>query len=101
MLGSDAGSDDGFNAFKTVRLHAACYARCMKHGIRTRSAVCSIAPHSQFDEGARPHLCMDEWNRPTSVRMRLSLTQAIRGKLIPTDLALILSMKTRSLTNAS
>ena len=24
-------------------------------------------------------LCMDEWNRPTPVRRRLSLTQAARG----------------------
>ena len=26
------------------------------------SAVCSEAPHSQFGEGAAPHLYMDEWN---------------------------------------
>ena len=30
---------------------------------------------------------MDEWNRPTSVRRQLSLTQAARGKPIPTGLA--------------
>ena len=45
---------------KTVRPRAPCGARCMGHAIRTWSAVCSAAPHSQFDEGARPQLCMEE-----------------------------------------
>ena len=61
---------------KTVRPRAPCGARCIRHAVSTWSAVCSEAPHSQFGEGARPHLCMDEWNRPTPVRRRLSLTQA-------------------------
>ena len=52
---------------KTVRPRAPCGARCTGHP-STWSAVCSEAPHSQFGEGARPHLCMDEWNRPTPVR---------------------------------
>ena len=69
---------------KTVRPHAPCGARCIGHAVRTWSAVCSEAPHSQFGEGARPHLCMEEWNRPTPVRRRLNLTQAARGKPIPT-----------------
>ena len=30
---------------------------------------------------------MDEWNRPTAVRRRLSLTQKARGKPIPTGVA--------------
>ena len=81
---------------KTVRPRAPCGARCIGHAIRTWSAVCSAAPHSQFGEGARPHLCMDEWNSPTPVRRRLSLTQAVWGKLIPTGLALVLGIKTRS-----
>ena len=51
-----------------VRPRAPCGARCMGHIVSTWSAVCSEAPHSQFGEGARPHLCMDEWNRPTPVR---------------------------------
>ena len=59
---------------KIVRPRAPCSARCMGHAIRTWSVVCSEASHSQFGEGARPHLCMDEWNRPTPVRRRLSLT---------------------------
>ena len=82
---------------KTVRLRAPCGARCIGHAVSTWSAVCSEAPHSQFGEEARPHLCMDEWNRPTSVRRRLSLTQAARGKLIPTSLAPVPGTKIRSL----
>ena len=82
---------------KTVRPRAPCGARCMGHIVSTWSAVCSEAPHSQFGEGARPHLCMDEWNRSTPVRRRLSLTQAARGKPIPTGLTLVPGTKARSL----
>ena len=82
---------------KTVRPRAPCGARCIGHAVRTWSAVCSKAPHSQFGEGVRPHLCMDEWNRPTPVRRRLSLTQAARGKPIPTGLAPVSGTKARSL----
>ena len=81
---------------KTVRPRAPCGARCIRHTVSTWSAVCSEAPHSQFGEGARPHLCMDKWNRPTPVRRRLSLTQVARGKPIPTGLALIPGTKARS-----
>ena len=72
---------------KTVRPRAPCGARCIGHAVRTWPAVCSEAPHSQFGEGARPHLCMDKWNRPTPVHRQLSLTQTARGKPIPTGLA--------------
>ena len=82
---------------KTVRLHVPRGARCMGHAIRTWSTVCSGATHSQFGEGAKPRLCMDEWNCPTPVRRRSSLTQAVRVKLIPIDLALVLGIKVRSL----
>ena len=82
---------------KTVRPRAPCGARCMGHIVSTWSAVCSEAPHSQFGEGARPHLCMDEWNRPTPVRRRLSLTQAARGNPIPTGLTLVPGTNARSL----
>ena len=58
---------------KTVRPRSPCGARCIGHAVSTWSAVCSEAPHSQFGEIARPHLCMDEWNRPTPVRRWLSL----------------------------
>ena len=82
---------------KTVRPRAPCGVRCIGHTVRTWSAVCSEAPHSQFGEEARPHLCMDEWNRPTPVRRRLSLTQTARVKPIPTLLALVPGTKARSL----
>ena len=72
---------------KTVRSRAPRGGRCIRHAVKTWSAVCSEALHSQFGEGARPHLCMDEWNRSTPVRRQLSLTQAARGKPIPTGLA--------------
>ena len=71
---------------KTVRPRVPCSARCIGHATGTWSAVFSEVPHSQLGEGARPHLCMDEWNRPTPVLRRLSLTQATRGKPIPTGL---------------
>ena len=72
------------SSFKTVRPRAPCGARCIGHAVSIWSAVCSEAPHSQFVKGARPRLCMDEWNRPTPIRRRLSLTQAARGEPIPT-----------------
>ena len=65
------------SSFKTVRPRAPCGARCIGHAVSTWSAVCSEASHSQFGEAARPHLCMDEWNRPTSVRRRLSLPKLL------------------------
>ena len=82
---------------KTNRPPASSNARCMGHAIRAWSAVCSTAAHLQLSEGARPYLCMDEWNRPTSVRRQLSLTQAARGKLTSTGLILVLGIKTQSL----
>ena len=93
MLAVMSLSQHRVSSSKTVRPRAPCGARCIGHTISTWSAVCSEAPHSQFGEGARPHLCMDEWNRPTPVRRRLSLTQAARGKPIPTGLALVPAQK--------
>ena len=81
---------------KTVRPCAPCGARCIGHPVSTWSAVCSEIPQSQFGEGARPHLCMDEWNRPTPVLRRLSLTQVARGKPMPTGLAPVPGTKARS-----
>ena len=80
---------------KTVRPCAPCGARCIGHAVSTWSAICSKALHSQFDQGARPHLCMDEWNSLTPVRRRL--TQASRGKPIPTGLVPVPGTKARSL----
>ena len=80
-----------------IRPCAPCGARCIGHAVSTWSAVCSEVPHSQFGEGAKPHLCMDQWNRPKPVRRRLSLTQAAQSKPIPTGLAPVPGTKARSL----
>ena len=72
------------SSFKTVKPRAPCGTRCIGHAIRTWSLVFSGTPHLQFGEGARPHLCMDEWNCPTPVLKRLSFTEAAPDKPIPT-----------------
>ena len=93
MLAVMSLSQHRVSSSKTVRPRAPCGAGCMEHAIGTWSAVCSAAPHSQIGEGARTH-CTNEWNRPTPVRRRLSLTQVVRGNFIPTSLALVLEIKT-------
>ena len=85
------------SSFKTVRPRAPCGARSIGHAVGTWSSVCSEASHSQISEGARPHVCMDEWNCPTPVIRRLSLTQAARSKPILTVLAPVPGTKVRSL----
>ena len=45
---------------KTVSPRIPAGARCTGHVGMMCSAVCSTAPHSQFDVGARPHLCMKD-----------------------------------------
>ena len=80
---SDAGSGVIKPALSFViqnrQPRAPCGARCIGHAVRTWSAVCSEAPHSQFGEGARPHLCMDEWNRPfVHGRMEAQLAGCLR-----------------------
>ena len=67
---------------KTVRPIIPRSARCMRHVKIMWSAICPLAPHSHFAEGARPHLCMDELKRSTPVRRRLSLTVAVLVKFI-------------------
>ena len=71
MLAVRSLSQHRVSSSKIVRPRAPCGARCIGHAVSTWSAVCSEAPHSQFSEGARPHLCMDEWNRPTYVLAKL------------------------------
>ena len=98
---SDAGSDVikpalGF-VIQNHQTSCSMCAQCIRHAVRTWSAVCSEAPHSQFGEGARPHLCIYKWNCPTPVCRRLSLTQAAWGKPIPTGLALVPGTKAQSL----
>ena len=78
---------------KTVRPRAPCGDRCIGHAVRTWSTVFSEAPHLQFGKEASPHLCMDEWNRPTPVCRPLSLTQTTRGKPISTGLAPVSEQK--------
>ena len=39
---------------KLSDIRAPCGARCIGHAVRTWSAVCSEAPHSQYGKGARP-----------------------------------------------
>ena len=89
------------SSYKTVRPRAPCGARCIRHAVSTWSTVWSEAPHSQFGEGARPHLCINEWNCPTPVHRWLSLTQAARGKPIPTGLAPVQGTKAQSLEACS
>ena len=72
-------------------------ARCIGHTVKTWSVVSSEAPHLQFGEGARPHLCMDEFNCPTPVHRQLRLTQATWGKPISSGLALVPGTKAQSL----
>ena len=45
---------------KTVSPRIPVGARCTGHVRMMCSAVCSAAPHSQFDVGARPNLCMND-----------------------------------------
>ena len=101
LPGSNAGSDviKPASSFVIQNRQTSCsmWCPCIGHAVSTWSAVCSETPHSQFGEGASPHLCMDEWNRPTPVRRRLILTQAARGKPIPTGLAPVSGTKARSL----
>ena len=67
---------------KTIRPRAPCGARCIGRAVSTWSAVCSEAPHSQFGEGARPHLCMDEWNHPfVHGRMEAQLAGCLRVQI--------------------
>ena len=80
---------------KTVRPIIPRGARCLGHVEIMWSAVCSLAPHSQFAEKARPHLCMDETKRPTLLHKQLGLTQDVLVELIPMDLVLTLGVQTQ------
>ena len=79
MLAAMVMSQHQFLSSKTVRPCAPRDVQCMRYVNRTWSVVCLIAPHWQFDEGARLHLCMDKLNRPTPVCRQLRLTQAVRA----------------------
>ena len=65
MLAVMSLSQHRVSSSKTIRPRAPCGARCIGHAVSTWSAVCTEAPHSQFGEGARLHLCMEAHpNRP-------------------------------------
>ena len=61
--GSDAGCSGTKPASSIViqnrQTVASQGARCMGYAEIAWSAVCSMAPNSQFDDGARPHLHME------------------------------------------
>ena len=62
---SDAGSDGilsqhRVSTSKTVSPRIPVSARFTGHVRIMCSEVCSAAPQSQFDVGARPHLCMND-----------------------------------------
>ena len=59
MLAVVVLSQHPVSSSKTVRPVTPRGSQCMGHVKITRSAACLVAPHSQFDEGARPHLYMD------------------------------------------
>ena len=65
---------------KTVRPRDPCGARCMEHAIRAWSAVCSGAPYSQFDEGARPQLHINEWNFANTSSQTIELNPSCWGQ---------------------
>ena len=92
MLTAREFSQHLVSSSKTVRPNIPRGARCVGHCEIMWSAVCSVAPHSQFEKGTRPHLYMDEPKRPTPERRRLSLTQAALGRLMPKGLVLTLGM---------
>ena len=96
---SDAGSDvvKPAPSFVIQNHQTLCFMWWLMYGhaVRTWSIVCSVVPHSQFNERARPHLCMNKWNCLTPVLKWLSLTQAAQDKPIPAGLALVLGTKTQ------
>ena len=80
---------------KTVSPRIPVGARCTRHVRMMCSTVCSAAPHSQSDVGARPHLCINDRKHPTPARKRLSLTHDNLGRPIPIGLVLVLGTKAR------
>ena len=100
MLAAMMLSQHWVSSSRIIRPRTPCHAQCRLWGTLLKlywSAVCSMEPHSQFGEGARPHLCINKWNRPTPVCRRLTLLQVVRSKPIPTDLVLFMSVKAQSL----
>ena len=95
MLAVMVLSQHRVSASKTVSPRIPVGARCTGHVRIMCSAVCSTAPLSQFDVGARPRLCMNDRKRPTPARKRLSLTHDDLGRPIPIGPVIALGMKAR------
>ena len=68
------------SSFKTIRSNTPWGARCMEHCEMMWSALCSLAPHSQFVRGTRSHLYMDEQKRLTPERKTVELDPSCPGQ---------------------
>ena len=79
MLAAMSLSQHRVSSSKTVRPRAPCGARCIGHAVSTWSAVCSKAPHSQFGEGARPHLCNGRMESPNTSSQAVELNPSCSG----------------------
>ena len=95
MLAVMVFSQHRVSSSETVRPRIFAAARCVGHIRIMWSAVWCTAPRSQFDVGARLHLCIVDWKCPTPVRRRLSLTYNDLDKVISIGLVLVLGMKKR------
>ena len=81
---------------KTVRFRAPCGAQLIGHAVE--HGLRFVQGHHTLNfMKKRDPICAWTKELPNTVRNRLSLTQAARGKPIPTGLAPVLGTKTRSL----
>ena len=69
-------SQHRISSSETVRPRFTCGARCMRPDIRARFAVCLMAPHSQFSEGA-DLICAWTIKSPKASTQAIKLTQAV------------------------
>jgi len=84
---------------RSVRPCSLRVGRWIGHRRTTWSMVCcsESAQHSQVAKEAIPHLWMQEWKGPTSVRRQLSQTHALLGRVIPGRWVPVSGMKVQSL----
>ena len=101
MLGSDAGSDGAkpASSFIIENCQTSCSVGCLIYGARYKNVVCGLfdgVAHAIRWRSETPfvHRRMES---PNTSSQAIELTQSVRAKLIPTGLALVLGMKTRSL----
>ena len=81
ISGHVLSSHSDVSSSRTVRPCSPWGGRWTGHWRTTWSTACSSAPHSQAADEAMPHLYKQERKRPTPVRRRLNLTQAL-GRVI-------------------